>query len=116
MVSSIEVSLFFDRASLTQSSRLTPQSTDLKPENLLFRSKDEDSDLLIADFGLSKVIDETTFSALTTTCGTPGYMAPEIFKKSGHGKPVDVWAIGVITYFLLCGMCTSRSFGMGKIY
>jgi len=30
-------------------------------------------------------------------------MAPEIFKKSGHGKPVDIWAIGVITYFLLCG-------------
>lgn len=30
-------------------------------------------------------------------------MAPEIFKKAGHGKPVDVWAIGVITYFLLCG-------------
>lgn len=30
-------------------------------------------------------------------------MAPEIFKKSGHGKPVDVWALGVITYFLLCG-------------
>lgn len=30
-------------------------------------------------------------------------MAPEIFKKSGHGKPVDMWAIGVITYFLLCG-------------
>jgi serine/threonine protein kinase len=46
--------------------------TDLKPENLLFRSKDEDSDLLIADFGLSKVIDDQTFSALTTTCGTPG--------------------------------------------
>lgn len=97
---------------------------DLKPENLLFRSKDEDADLLIADFGLSKMIDETTYSALTTTCGTPGYMAPggllstafpgwaallnpcrlpEIFKKLGHGKPVDVWAIGVITYFLLCG-------------
>jgi len=30
-------------------------------------------------------------------------MAPEIFKKSGHGKPVDIWAIGVITYFLLSG-------------
>ena len=30
-------------------------------------------------------------------------MAPEIFKRSGHGKPVDIWAIGVITYFLLCG-------------
>merc|ERR1711939_923672 len=43
------------------------------------------------------------FHVLTTTCGTPGYMAPEIFKKTGHGKPVDIWAIGVITYFLLCG-------------
>lgn len=30
-------------------------------------------------------------------------MAPEIFRKSGHGKPVDIWALGVITYFLLCG-------------
>ena len=30
-------------------------------------------------------------------------MAPEIFKKSGHGKPVDAWAIGVISYFLLAG-------------
>ncbi|KAH8921685.1 putative calmodulin-dependent protein kinase type 1 [Atractiella rhizophila] len=76
---------------------------DLKPENLLFRSKDEEADLLIADFGLSRVIDEGKMSVLTTTCGTPGYMAPEIFQKKGHGKPVDIWAIGVITYFLLCG-------------
>jgi len=76
---------------------------DLKPENLLFRSKDEDADLLIADFGLSKMIDDQKMTVLTTTCGTPGYMAPEIFKKEGHHKPVDVWAIGVITYFLLCG-------------
>jgi len=76
---------------------------DLKPENLLFRGPEDTSDLLIADFGLSRVIDDSKFNALTTTCGTPGYMAPEIFKKSGHGKPVDIWAIGVITYFLLCG-------------
>ncbi|RIA87656.1 kinase-like domain-containing protein [Glomus cerebriforme] len=76
---------------------------DLKPENLLFKTTEEDSDLLIADFGLSRIIDSEKFHVLTTTCGTPGYMAPEIFKKSGHGKPVDLWAIGVITYFLLCG-------------
>ncbi|KAI7935917.1 hypothetical protein MJO28_016152 [Puccinia striiformis f. sp. tritici] len=76
---------------------------DLKPENLLFRGPEDSADLLIADFGLSRVIDDSKFNALTTTCGTPGYMAPEIFKKSGHGKPVDIWAIGVITYFLLCG-------------
>lgn len=40
---------------------------------------------------------------LTTTCGTPGYMAPEVFKKSGHGRPVDIWALGVIAYFLCAG-------------
>ncbi|MCJ1398683.1 hypothetical protein MMC11_001884 [Xylographa trunciseda] len=76
---------------------------DLKPENLLFRTPEDNADLLIADFGLSRIMDEEAFHVLTTTCGTPGYMAPEIFNKSGHGKPVDVWAIGVITYFLLCG-------------
>jgi len=76
---------------------------DLKPENLLFRTPEDNADLLIADFGLSRIMDEEQFHVLTTTCGTPGYMAPEIFKKSGHGKPVDIWAIGVITYFLLCG-------------
>jgi len=76
---------------------------DLKPENLLFRTPAEDSDLLIADFGLSRIIDEEKLYVLTTTCGTPGYMAPEIFKKTGHGRAVDIWAMGVITYFLLCG-------------
>ncbi|KZZ94409.1 calmodulin-dependent protein kinase [Moelleriella libera RCEF 2490] len=76
---------------------------DLKPENLLFRTPEDNADLLIADFGLSRIMDEEKFHVLTTTCGTPGYMAPEIFKKTGHGKPVDLWALGVITYFLLCG-------------
>ncbi|KAL3462991.1 kinase-like domain-containing protein [Aspergillus heterothallicus] len=76
---------------------------DLKPENLLFRTPEDNADLLIADFGLSRIMDEEQFHVLTTTCGTPGYMAPEIFSKRGHGKPVDIWAIGVITYFMLCG-------------
>jgi len=76
---------------------------DLKPENLLFRTPAEDADIMIADFGLSRVMEEERFHLLTEICGTPGYMAPEIFKKSGHGKPVDIWAMGVITYFLLAG-------------
>jgi len=76
---------------------------DLKPENLLFRTQAEDSDIMLADFGLSRVMDTDKLNKLTEICGTPGYMAPEIFKKTGHGKPVDVWAMGVITYFLLAG-------------
>lgn len=63
---------------------------DLKPENLLFRTPEDNADLLIADFGLSRIMDEEQFHVLTTTCGTPGYMAPEIFKKTGHGKPVYI--------------------------
>lgn len=59
--------------------------------------------MAIADFGLSRIVDSDQIVMLNTTCGTPGYMAPELFTKTGHWKPVDMWAIGVITYFLLCG-------------
>ncbi|KAJ7815565.1 Pkinase-domain-containing protein [Mycena olivaceomarginata] len=76
---------------------------DLKPENLLFRTPAEDADIMIADFGLSRIMEEEKLSLLTEICGTPGYMAPEIFLKTGHSKPVDVWAMGVVTYFLLAG-------------
>ncbi|KAI9336755.1 kinase-like domain-containing protein [Obelidium mucronatum] len=77
---------------------------DIKPENLLFRSKNSLNQLMIADFGLSKSIDpDNNAFLLQSTVGTPGYMAPEILRRQGHGKPVDMWAIGVMTYFLLCG-------------
>ncbi|TEB26791.1 Pkinase-domain-containing protein [Coprinellus micaceus] len=76
---------------------------DLKPENLLFKTPAEDAAIMIADFGLSRVMEDEKITQLTEICGTPGYMAPEIFKRTGHGKPVDVWAMGVITYFLLAG-------------
>ena len=40
---------------------------------------------------------------LTTMAGSFGYAAPEVMLKKGHGKPVDMWSMGVITYTLLCG-------------
>ncbi|KAK7022291.1 kinase-like domain-containing protein [Favolaschia claudopus] len=75
---------------------------DLKPENLLFQSKGESTEIMITDFGLSGILDEK-MSLLTGVCGTPGYMAPEIFSKKGHSKPVDIWAVGVIAYYMLVG-------------
>ncbi|EIM89975.1 kinase-like protein, partial [Stereum hirsutum FP-91666 SS1] len=76
---------------------------DLKPSNLLFLTQDDDSEIMIADFGLSRIVDDNTLVAINEICGTPGYMAPEIFQKAEYGKPVDIWAIGVIAFFILGG-------------
>uniref|UniRef100_A0A1Y1N2A1 Calcium/calmodulin-dependent protein kinase type 1 n=1 Tax=Photinus pyralis TaxID=7054 RepID=A0A1Y1N2A1_PHOPY len=73
---------------------------DLKPENLLYYSPDENSKIMISDFGLSKMEDS---GVMATACGTPGYVAPEVLAQKPYGKAVDVWSIGVISYILLCG-------------
>ncbi|KAH3900539.1 serine/threonine-protein kinase SCDLUD_003526 [Saccharomycodes ludwigii] len=75
---------------------------DLKPENLLYVDKTPHSQLVLADFGIAKELkndDDLIFKA----AGSMGYVAPEVLCKSGHGKPCDIWSIGVITYTLLCG-------------
>ncbi|XP_067024861.1 calcium/calmodulin-dependent protein kinase type 1-like isoform X1 [Acropora muricata] len=74
---------------------------DLKPENLLYYSPEDDSKIMISDFGLSKT--EEDGSMMATACGTPGYVAPEVLKQKPYGKAVDCWAVGVICYILLCG-------------
>ncbi|XP_046895265.1 calcium/calmodulin-dependent protein kinase type 1B [Hypomesus transpacificus] len=73
---------------------------DLKPENLLFETPAADSKIVISDFGLSKMEDQ---GVLSTACGTPAYVAPELLQQKSYGKEVDLWALGVITYILLCG-------------
>ncbi|KAJ3023013.1 hypothetical protein HKX48_004636 [Thoreauomyces humboldtii] len=74
---------------------------DLKPENLLLRTLEADADLMIADFGVANFVEEDQL--LSTLCGSPMYASPEVIKRSGHGKPADLWSIGVITYCLLAG-------------
>ncbi|OBS78452.1 hypothetical protein A6R68_19166 [Neotoma lepida] len=73
---------------------------DLKPENLLYATPFEDSKIMVSDFGLSKI---QAGNMLGTACGTPGYVAPELLEQKPYGKAVDVWALGVISYILLCG-------------
>ncbi|XP_077332152.1 calcium/calmodulin-dependent protein kinase type IV-like isoform X2 [Lithobates pipiens] len=74
---------------------------DLKPENLLYADMSPNSLLKIADFGLSKIVDDHV--TMKTVCGTPGYCAPEILQGSPYGPEVDMWSVGVIAYILLCG-------------
>jgi len=75
---------------------------DLKPENILYRTNATESDIVIVDFGIATHLDSPT-TELHTLAGSYGYVAPEVLTDKGHGKPVDVWSIGVITYVLLCG-------------
>ncbi|KAA8616918.1 SPS1 Serine threonine protein kinase [Pyrenophora tritici-repentis] len=81
---------------------------DLKPENLLYLTRDANSSLVLADFGIAKMLDSKS-EVLTTMAGSFGYAAPEVMLKKGHGKPVDMWSMGVITYTLLCGYSPFRS-------
>lgn len=81
---------------------------DLKPENLLYLTPEPDSDLVLADFGIAKMLDSKD-EVLTTMAGSFGYAAPEVMLKKGHGKPVDMWSLGVITYTLLCGYSPFRA-------
>ena len=62
----------------------------------------------MADFGIAKMLDSKD-EVLTTMAGSFGYAAPEVTQKRGHGKPVDMWSMGVITYTLLCGYSPFRS-------
>ena len=87
---------------------ITEPPPDLKPENLLYLTKEPQSDLVLADFGIAKMLDSSD-GILSTMAGSFGYAAPEIMLKQGHGKPVDMWSLGVITYTLLCGYSPFRS-------
>jgi len=74
---------------------------DLKPENLLYLNPKPDSPIKITDFGLAKL--KGTSDNMTTACGTPGYVAPEVLKNEPYDRAVDLWSLGVILYILLCG-------------
>lgn len=74
---------------------------DLKPENLLLASATDDVSIKIADFGFAKKCLEP--NSLTTQCGTPGYVAPEILEGVPYDIRADVWSLGVIIYILLGG-------------
>lgn len=73
---------------------------DLKPENILL---DENGNVKVADFGLAAI--SAPFSGgLTTMCGTPEFLAPEVISGRGYDGPaVDIWSMGVILYEFLSG-------------
>lgn len=75
---------------------------DLKPENFLFESPDDDSDLKIIDFGLSKILDGGRLQRMKTRAGTPYYISPEVL-TGNYDMSCDMWSAGCMLYILLCG-------------
>jgi len=74
---------------------------DLKPENILMKNDADDTDFVIADFGLSKFA--SPHEVMNLPCGTITYVAPEVLKLRGYGKSVDVWSTGVIAFVIIRG-------------
>ena len=63
----------------------------------MYSSKDVGATLKITDFGLARLFSQTL---MTTACGTPGYVAPEVLVGGGYDKSVDYWSIGVVIYIM----------------
>ncbi|CAJ1934003.1 unnamed protein product [Cylindrotheca closterium] len=75
---------------------------DIKPENILLENKFDDTKIKLADFGCAKELEEDT--VLVTMCGTPQYVAPEIYlQRSGYDEKCDLWSAAVVVYLLLAG-------------
>uniref|UniRef100_A0AAV1V326 Protein kinase domain-containing protein n=1 Tax=Peronospora matthiolae TaxID=2874970 RepID=A0AAV1V326_9STRA len=74
---------------------------DLKPENIMLTSKSRGADVKIIDFGLAKLLDADGETA--SFLGTRGYLAPEMLQRQAYSMSVDMWALGIIVYILLCG-------------
>ncbi|KAK9786901.1 hypothetical protein WJX73_004202 [Symbiochloris irregularis] len=78
--------------------------TDIKPENILFATRAQDAQIKLIDFSLA-----VFFHQPAEPCGTPEFMAPELIAnpdevaKTGWGGEVDMWAAGILLFWLLSG-------------
>eukprot|EP00177_Eucheuma_denticulatum_P005989 GFKZ01010926.1.p1 GENE.GFKZ01010926.1~~GFKZ01010926.1.p1 ORF type:complete len:424 (+),score=52.24 GFKZ01010926.1:560-1831(+) len=76
---------------------------DIKPENILCKSRSWPLQIKLCDFGLANFYDKYNDSNMTAMIGTPGYVAPEVVQRKPYGPPVDMWACGVVLYVMLSG-------------
>lgn len=80
---------------------------DLKPENVLLSDETADAAPVVADFGLARFL-SNPMQRMLTICGSRQFLAPEIIKcergeETSYDNGVDVWGVGILTFFILCG-------------
>jgi len=75
---------------------------DLKPENIILVSRNDDVDAKIIDLGFAKEA-QVGARTMTTVCGTPDYLAPEIISNKKYSGQCDLWSFGVMLYVVLAG-------------
>lgn len=85
---------------------------DIKLDNVLIEEGSRAVKLI--DFGFSVIVSN---QKLKVFCGTPSYMCPEIVRKEDYeGKPVDIWALGVLLYVMLTGTFPFRGVSEQDLY
>ena len=84
---------------------------DIKLDNILI---DLNNTVKICDFGVSKRISENEI--MVDHCGTPGYIAPEIYKNKGYeGFQCDIWSAGITLYYMLCGSQPFKAYSLKEM-
>ncbi|CAD8183794.1 unnamed protein product [Paramecium octaurelia] len=71
---------------------------EIRPENIMLERSSEFASAILIDFGMC----QKTSHKMHSSVNHPYYQAPEIYQKK-YNESVDIWAIGIITYILLCG-------------
>ena len=89
---------FLDLLSYLQANHILHR--DLKPENIMLPDPSNRSNFKLIDFGFAV---EYTGQVMEDSCGSPGYLAPELLIDRRHGPTVDVYSAGVIIYVVACG-------------
>ena len=74
---------------------------DLKPSNILLLTSDNEPQIKVADFGYARYIEPQDLAE--TACGTPLYMAPEVFTTHKYDSKADLWSVGCILYEMIFG-------------
>jgi doublecortin-like kinase 1/2 len=74
---------------------------DIKPENVLLQLNQDNQRIVtlkLIDFGLACILRPNEY--VTDPCGTPTYVAPEVIRKEPYNSQIDMWSLGVVTFFM----------------